>query len=76
MSMVKPEELWALWNKGEVMPEHVMGQVIQVLMAHERLMADHGDSLVLQRQQLTRLEKAQVKLRKLVEALKRLIERK
>ena len=76
MSMVKPEELWGLWNKGEVMPEHVMGQVIQVLMAHERLMADHGDSLVQQRQQLTRLENAYARLKKLFDALKRAFDRK
>ena len=75
MSMVKPEELWALWNKGEVMPEHVMGQVIQVLMAHERLMADHGTDLVRHQQQLTRLEKAQMKLKKLFDALKRAFDR-
>ena len=75
MSMVKPEELWALWNKGEVMPEHVTGQVIQILMAHERLMADHGTDLVRHQRQLTRLENAQTKLGKLGEILKSALER-
>ncbi len=75
MSHVTPEELWAIWNKGEVMPKHVMGQVVQILMIHERSLAEHGVSLVGQQGQLTRLEKAQSRLRKLVETLKSALEK-
>ncbi len=36
MGMVSPDELWALWKLAEVKAEHVMGQVIQLLMAHNK----------------------------------------
>ena len=69
MSAVTPQELWSLWQLGEVMPKHVIGQVIQILIAQERLAVEYGVSLTRHEQQIEQLQKEVAQLRKLVKAL-------
>ena len=76
MSAVSAQELWSLWQKGEVQVEHSMGQALQILVDQHKTVNEHGIALTWQGEQIVRLNLEVRKLRKEVDALKKALEEK
>ncbi len=76
MSAVSPDKLWELWQKGQVMVEHCMGQAIQILVDQARTIREYGVALTSHGRQIERQGKEIRDLRKLVKALRKALEGK